>query len=134
MIDAQPSLFDESPEGNGLESKLEGSSTDKQIQREIWTKRSRIALPRFLEFQMRRGMRRERDKNVMKRLKALRKTGFPVDKNYPEMSPPKRWNLLMSYRPVIYREAGKYCPEVVMEISRQNKDAIDTRDRAYLLS
>lgn len=130
MTDAQTSLFDESPEGNGLESKLESSSTDKQIQREIWTKRAWIALPRFTEFQT----RGKRNKNVIKRLRALKKTGFPVDANYAEMSPQKRWNLLvMSYRPQIYREAGKYCPEVVREISRQNKDAIDTRERAYLL-
>mgnify|MGYP001566260905 CR=1 FL=1 len=129
MIDAQTSLFEEISEGNGMESKLEGSSTIKELQRGDWEKIAKIALPRFLESQG----KRERNKKVMKRLKALTKTGFPVDENYAEMSPQKRWNLLISYRPVIYREAGKYCPEVVREISRQNKDAIDTKERAYWL-
>ncbi|MDP3992379.1 MAG: hypothetical protein Q8P79_02640 [Nanoarchaeota archaeon] len=125
MIESQASLFDKGSEGNDLESRIE------ETKKELWTKRAWIALPRFLESQ-RRG--RDRNNNVIKRLRALKKTGFPVDANYAEMSPQKRWNLLvMSYRPQIYREAGKYCPEVVREISRQNKDAIDTKERAYLL-
>lgn len=129
MIDTQTSLFGEGSNQNDLESKMGGSSnlpTEKELQREIWVRNARIALPRFPELQKGENVS---DREVRRRLRDLKENKFPVG-NYSRISPQKRWNLLMSYRSIIWREARRYCPDVAEEIDRQNREI---KERAYLL-
>ena len=119
MTEAQISLFVEDPHQNGLESKLEESPTEREFQREIWARNARIALPRFPELQKGEHVT---DREVRRRLNTLKKAGFPVD-SYSKISSRERWDLLMSYRSIIWREARRYCPEVVGEIDRLNRAA-----------
>jgi len=92
-----------------------------------WERIARIVLPRFSELQP--GERIGR-KEIERRLRDLKKTGFPVE-NYGGMSRSEMFNYLVkNIRPRVYRMAGKDCPEVVSEIRDRNRRS---QEEVYLL-
>lgn len=92
-----------------------------------WKRIARIVLPRFSELQP--GERIGR-KEIERRLRDLKETGFPVE-NYGEMSRSEMFNYLVrDIRPRVYRMAGIHCPGIVQNIKEGN----DTSQRdVYLL-
>ncbi len=115
MIASQLTFFGKSKKPSTLESRIELPTEQESLD---WKRIARIVLPRFSELHLGEHIGR---KEIERRLRELKKTGFPVE-NYGRMSQSEMFNYLIhDIRPYVYRMSGKYCSEVVSEIRNRNK-------------
>lgn len=91
---------------------------DRIYWKKYWSKIARIALLRFPELQNGETIYRT---EIQKRLKYIEEAGYPVQP-YSHLKKEDLWNYLMGIKKDVYKQAKKYCPNVLEEILERNEE------------